>query len=451
MKTTQRRPSPRSFWSAAGIWLALFGVEVSALWRGESIMLLGLDARRVVAAVALSWLLAAVFDLLAIRRREAPIVRRQLPRSLSLKVWSEVDLEIRSTSPLGANAELVDGAPREAELEGLPVRLSANASGLQRARYSVRPLARGDAVFTRAVLRADSPFRMWRYTALVGDETMVRVFPNFAATTRFDELVTSARTREVGIKRWRRRGEGLEFHQLRDYRAGDTIRQVDWKATSRKRELISREYEEERDQRIVFLMDCSRRMRTKDGEVSHFDHGLNAMILLAHVALKGGDAVGLLCFGEERRWMPPAKGAASVNRLLHEVYDLEPSTIGVDFRGAAEELVRRQRRRSMAIILTHLRPEDLVDLLPALRLMRKTHYVLVIDLRQRELDDLMAEDPKGLEDAFAAMGAWRSDLARREVHERLRSEGFSPLDVSPEQLGPALVSRYFEAKQGGVL
>jgi uncharacterized protein (DUF58 family) len=426
-------------------------VEVLSLWRGEPVMIARLDARVVVGALGLLWLMTGVMDAFAIRRLAAPTIRRVLPLSLSLKAWSEVVIEIRSSMPLGEGAELIDGIPTEAEFEGLPLRLIGGTAEKQRGRYRLKPLARGDACFARPTLRAESPFRFWRYTARLGDEANVRVFPNFAATSRFDELVTSARTREVGIKCRQRRGEGLEFHQLREYRAGDTIRQIDWKATSRKRELISREYEDERDQRIVFMMDCSRRMRTKDGEVSHFDHSLNAMILLAHVALKGGDAVGLLSFGEDRRWVPPCKGAASVNRLLHQVYDLEPTTLGVDFRGAAEELVRLQRRRSMVVLLTHLRREDLVDLLPAIRLMRRKHYVLVVDLRQLELDELLACDPGNLADAFTAMGAWRNDIERREVHEHLRSEGVLSLDATPEQLGPALVSRYYEVKKAGAL
>ena len=60
----------------------------------------------------------------------------------------------------------------------------------------------------------------------------------------------------------------------------------------RRQELVSREYQDERDQRVIFLLDCSRRMRTKDGDLSHFDHSLNAMILLSHVALRGGDVHG---------------------------------------------------------------------------------------------------------------------------------------------------------------
>lgn len=374
-----------------------------------------------------------------------------MPRSLSLETWSEIGLEIRLPESLGEGALLVDGVPRQVEVEGLPMEILPDSTDRQRGVYRVKPLARGDLRFERARLRAASPLGLWRYTAFIGEEASVRVYPNFAAMARFDELVQMARTREVGVKRARRRGEGLEFHQLREYRAGDTIRQIDWKATSRKRGLISREYEAEHDQRIVFLIDSSRRMRMKDGDLSHFDHSLNAMILLAHVALKGGDAVGLLSFGEERRWMPPAKGSATVNELLHRVYDLEPTTLGVDFRGAAEELGRRQRRRSMVILMTHLRMEDVPDLSPALRLLRRRHFVLVVDLRPGEIDDVLATDPADLDAAFTAMGAWDRDLERRDLHERLRSEGIHTLDVRPQSLGPALVSRYYGAKLGGAL
>ena len=333
----------------------------------------------------------------------------------------------------------------------MPIALETGEAGIQRAVYRIRPLSRGDAVFSEAVLLASSPAGIWRYTAPIGERATTRVYPNFAAISRFDELVHAARTRDTGVKRVRRRGEGLEFHQLREYRAGDALRQVDWKATSRKRELISREYEAEHDQRVVFVIDCSRRMRAKDGDLSHFDHSLNAMILLAHVALKGGDAVGLMSFGVEQRWLPPAKGAATVHRLLHGVYDLEPTTLGTDYRGVAEELSRLQRRRSMVILLTQLHEEDVDELLPAVRMLRRRHFVLVADLRSALVDELLARDPRDLGETFASMSAWQQRLDRRELHERLRGEGVRALDVSPQGLGPALVSSYYEAKHGGTL
>ncbi|CAM9450972.1 unnamed protein product, partial [Discosporangium mesarthrocarpum] len=451
LQTTQRRPSPAALVAGGVLWSLALVVEGVGLYQGEPLVLGIVAARTFVLAVALLAGVTALVDLVLLQRVEVPGFRRALPRSLSLEAWSDVGVELRMQGFTGAGVELIDGVPDSVEIAGLPLTLDPARGETQRAVYRVRPLSRGDALFEAATLRALSPLGLWRYTTRLGEAESIRVYPNFAATTRFDELVQAARTRDVGIKRQRLRGEGLEFHQLREYRAGDSIRQIDWKATSRKRELISREYEAEHDQRIVFLLDCSRRMRAKDGDLSHFDHGLNAMILLAHVALKGGDAVGLLSFGEERRWTPPAKGAATVSQLLHRVYDLEPTTLGVDFRGAAEELGQRQRRRSMVILLTQLRPEDEADVLPALKLLRRRHFVLVADLHPVELDERLARDPEDLEEAFTALGAWDALLDRRAMHDRLRAEGLRTLDVSPATLGPALVSRYLEAKRGGGL
>ena len=451
MKTDQRRPSRRALRIAAAIWALGFAIESIGPWQGAAPALAGVALRPVVIAFALVLGVAALLDLVALARVEAPRLRRVLPRSLSLEAWSEVGVELVGASFVGRNAEWLDGVPDRAEVEGLPLRVDFGGGASVRGSYRVRPLARGDAVFAPSTLCADSPLGLWRYTTRLGEAAPVRVFPNFAAIARFDELVHAARSRETGIRRQRRRGEGLDFHQLREYRPGDSIRQIDWKATSRKRELISREYEAEQDQRIVFLLDCSRRMRSQDGALSHFDHGLNAMILLAHVALKGGDAVGLLSFGEERRWVPPSKGAATVHRLLERAYDLEPTTLGTDFLGAAEELGRRQTRRAMVILLTHLRPEDESELLPALAALRRRHVVLVADLRPVEIDERLETDPENLGEAFAALGAWDARRARRALHDRLRIAGARTLDVAPSGLGPALVSGYLEVKQGGGL
>ena len=98
----------------------------------------------------------------------------------------------------------------------------------------------------------------------------------------------------VGAHLRRRRGEGTEFQQLREYRLGDSLRQIDWKATQRARKLISRDYQDERNQQVMLLVDTGRRMLARDDGLSHFDHVLNAALLVAYIALRQGDVVGLL-------------------------------------------------------------------------------------------------------------------------------------------------------------
>ena len=116
------------------------------------------------------------------------------------------------------------------------------------------------------------------------------------------------------------------------------MRQIDWKATSRIRKLISREYQDQRDQQVFFLIDCGRRMTAKDGELSHFDHALNSVLLLAYVALRQGDAVGLMTFGGAPRYVAARKGAGMVNVVLNALYDLQPGMSSPDYANAATDL-----------------------------------------------------------------------------------------------------------------
>jgi uncharacterized protein (DUF58 family) len=453
----QRRPSPRLVRVVAAL--------VGLAFLGELSILLGLPGSGLISSPVGSapllrqlWLsgsllvlITSLLDAWSISRMPAVTVRRTLPRSLALQDWADVKIEVECEASIPGTLRIHDDHPDSAEVEGLPVELPARARLIARSHYRLRPMRRGDARFGRPTLQSRSPLGLWNFTSFCGETASVRVYPNFAAVARFDSLMQDRHTSQVGIRKQQRRGEGLEFHQLRGYRQGDSTRQIDWKATSRRQELVSREYQDERDQRVIFLLDCSRRMRTKDGDLSHFDHSLNAMILLSHVALRGGDAVGLMSFGEEMRWLPTVKGIRSVNRILNTVYDLEATTLGNDFRGAARELCARQPRRSLVILLTHLRDEDLEDLLPGVQLLKRKHLVLVVNLREARLDEVLQHDAKGFDEAVRAIGAWQHQIDRSRVQDHIERHGTLTLDVTPSQLPARLINSYYAIKRSGEL
>ncbi len=126
------------------------------------------------------------------------------------------------------------------------------------------------------------------------------------------------------------------------------------------------------------MLDCGHRMMAKDDDLSHFDHTLNALLLLSYVALRQGDAVGLMTFsGEDQRWFSPRKGQHNVQNILNTVYDLQPSTSSPDYSKAATDLLIRHKKRALVIILTNTRDEDSDDLLPAINILKKRHLVLL--------------------------------------------------------------------------
>jgi uncharacterized protein (DUF58 family) len=424
----------------AGLWLAL--AVAAALEPALQTAWLGVGA-----ALAL----AALYDAALLRRLGPFELARDVPSALSAGVDHEVKLSLVNRGAMHARVRLFDHFPGDADVRGLPRALELAPGEHGSLAYRLRPLVRGRRRFGQAELAVRSPFGLWRRKLRVGPEQELRVFPNFRAISRYELLAAANRTGALGIRVRPRRGEGLAFHQLREYRPGDTLRQIDWKATARLHRAVSREYEEERDQRIVFLLDCGRKMHSRDEALSHFDRALDAVLLLTHVALRQGDAVGLQTFSGEHRYLAPRKGTQQLTRVMNAVYDLESSTLASDYLAAAERLAAVLHKRALVVVVSNLRDEDHEDLLAAARLLGQRHLVLVASMKERALAQALAAPVRDLDSALTTAATHQYLEARRLAHERLRKEGVLALDAEPQQLAVALVNGYFDVKRSGVL
>src|SRR4029453_16669489 len=142
------------------------------------------------------------------------------------------------------------------------------------------------------------------------------------------------------------------------------------------------------------------------------------VLLLAYVALRQGDAAGLMTFADsEPRFVPPPharatphpvmntahdprKPPAPPNAFMNPLYDAQPTRRPPDYHAAAVELSRRLKRRSLVIVLSNLRDEDEETLFPARALLERKHLVLFANLRESALDRVRTEPVKDLEDAL---------------------------------------------------
>ena len=290
-----------------------------------------------------SWALAAVvialpalWDLWRQSRRPSPQVQRELPEALALGVPRG------GAAPAGRaiddGAGVRPGARRLAAGSAAAARAPAGRYGVHPAHH-LQPLQRGHFRFegcTCACVRRGACGGSNARAALE-----VRVYPNFVPLTRFALFSADQASRLVGAHVKRRRGEGTDFHQMREYRIGDSLRQLDWKATARARKLISREYQDEKNQQLLLMLDSGRRMLASEGGLSHFDHALNASLVVAYLALRQGDALPAAC-----RWrtplVAPQRGMGTVEHLRAS-YDLQPRAVATDYLAAATEVSLRQR------------------------------------------------------------------------------------------------------------
>ena len=134
------------------------------------------------------------------------------------------------------------------------------------------PTRRGEVTFAPADVRVRSRWGCCELLERLGDSDVRRVYPDFAQVARYAWLAGDRRLQEIGIKTYQQRGEGTDFKQLSEYRVGDPVRHIDWRATLRLGKPIVREFQDERDQCVMLLVDCGRRMRADDRQPAHRHH-----------------------------------------------------------------------------------------------------------------------------------------------------------------------------------
>jgi uncharacterized protein (DUF58 family) len=429
------RPS-RSALIAAALWLAL-GCA-AALWpalrplfvfSGASLALLGLA------------------DALALWRYPRPTLERKLPPTLALGERYDIALTLRA--PRHLRCLLHDRPPHTGRAEGLPARLCAAPDRSVRVTYQFRPLSRGRLVFGQPSLELTGPLGLVERELFLGESQSVPVYPNFRRVAAY--VAPGEESLYRGIHLQRRRGQGMEFYQLREYREGDSPRQIDWKSVARRQQLISREYRSEQNQNVIFLVDCGRRMRAHDGALSLLDQALDALLLLSYVALRQGDSVGLLSFGGSARWLAPVRGSGGLSRVLDSIYDLESSAEPSDFEAAVALLAARQRRRALVVLITNLGDDDLTTLRESLLPLRGKHLVLIASLRDPELSAQLRQEPRSEQEALRTLSVLAYLDARHKARLALVAAGVATLESEPAALPQQLIERYLRIKRAGNL
>jgi uncharacterized protein (DUF58 family) len=428
----------------------------SMLWVAGSIFLLSIPAA-FWPALSFFWLICAAavtggifIDAALTLRLKPPAVTRQINNSIAINNWNNVRLTIHNQQRVVLSFYLKDSLPENCQSEQKATIIALAPNQALEITYHLKALVRGNIQFNNAAVRLISPLRLWLRQFNLALPQTVRCYPDFTPITQL-ALETSITQANIGLHLYRKRGEGTDFEALREYRSGDSLRQIDWKATTRFGKVISREYRDERNQRIFIMLDAGRRMGSKTDELCHFDHALNAALLLSYVSLRYGDSVGLMSFGGDDRYLPPRHAAPTINKILHEIYDLQPTLSASDFEKAAQSVMQRERKRSLIVLFTNLRDEDEQNLVAAVKLLKTKHLVLVASLREAELDNARAINVSDTDSALLKASASEYMAQRNKVLTRLNKAGVMCIDVQPQHLAIESVNHYLQIKAAGKL
>jgi uncharacterized protein (DUF58 family) len=402
------------------------------------------------AGVSLNFLIfgLALLDLLISPSLHRIDVHRETSEVMSVGARNAVRVWLTNSNRSNVTVEFQDEPPQPCATDGLPFVITLAPLKARYRVYYVEPHHRGPTRYGSIFLRCRSRMSLWTFFDRRPAEVQVKVYPDIQAVHGIELLARRNRLAETGLKLSLLRGRGTEFDRLREYRREDEFRHIDWKATARQRQVISREYVVERNQNILIVLDCGRSMCNELGGISHLDRALNAAIVLGYIALRQGDNVGFLAFSNRaERWVRPVRGAGAIQTIIRHTYDIQPRYEVSDYSLMVEELRRRFRKRSLVVLLTHALDElHLGAITRHVRELRSPHLVLASFLRNVPLYERMHAIPTSDIDAFQiAAAAEMVHTQTRQIAE-LGHSGLLVLDTLPEELSADLISRYLEIK-----
>ena len=231
------------------------------------------------------------------------------------------------------------------------------------------------------------------------------------------------------------RGRGMSFSEVREYRAGDDVRDIDWNVTARSSKPHIKIYEEERELTMMLLVDVSDSRSFGTTERLKKNVITEIAAVLAFSAAQNNDKVGCIFFSDKvEKFIPPKKGRSHILTIIRELIKFRPESKRTAISEAVRYLTNVNKKRCTTFILSDFMnsPRDAAALEDSLKIAGSKHDLVGIrvwDRREAELPDVGIVE---LEDAETGRKVW-VDTSSRRVREHY-AESWTQRDAAITEL-----------------
>ncbi|TDS14594.1 DUF58 domain-containing protein [Sphingobacterium paludis] len=380
------------------------------------------------------------------------VIARDYPEKLSNGDENEMGIIVQSFYPLKVGIRVLEEFPAQLQLRDISFALPLAARQTKRLRYTIRPTSRGVYTFTRCHVLVHHVGLFERKFTLQDPQT-ISCYPSFIQMRKYQLLATTDRLVELGIKRVRKIGATLEFDHIRSYVRGDEFRHVNWKATAKHKKLQVNQYQEERSQPIYALIDCGRVMRMPFQGLTLLDYAINSTLVLANAAIIKQDRAGMLTFSKDVGNHVSAEKRNNQMRIISEkLYGIETDFQESEFGNLYAFCNRHINKRSLLMLYTNFETVDaLARQMPYLRMLAKTHIVVVVVFKNTELIAMSNAGGAKLIDVYNQVIAEKFVYEKNLVIQELNRQGIQTIYTAPEDLTINAINKYLEIKARGLL
>lgn len=215
------------------------------------------------------------------------------------------------------------------------------------------------------------------------------------------------------------KGRGMAFSEVREYRYGDDMRDIDWNVTARYNRPYIKIFEEERELTVMLMIDMSESLGFGSRTLLKRDMVAEIAATLAFSAIQNNDKIGVIFFTDKvEKFIPPQKGRKHILFIIREILGFTPESNGTDLNMALRYMTNAIKKRSTAFLISDFIDAD--DYQKAMQIASRKHDLVAIQV----YDQLsMALQPVGLMKVWdpETGGEQWIDSSSKRVQEQYRS------------------------------
>lgn len=380
-------------------------------------------------------------------------VERNMQRILNLGDSNPIQLLIHNQTNQPIHLLFYEGYPVELQKRNSSKSLFIAPGSHREIKYDFVPKKRGDYEFGDALVFISSILMLCQRKMQLPLKQVVQVYPSILQMKQFELKVFHQQTRAIGIKKIRRIGHNNEFEQIKNYVQGDDVRTVNWKATSKRSELMVNQYQEERSQNIYSIIDKSRNMQMEFDGMTMLDYSINSALVFTNIALKKGDKAGLITFSDKMGVQLPAeRNASQLRRILNLLYNQKTHFKESSFELLYDSIHQTVKTRSLLMLYTNFESEFAMRrAIPMLKRINQKHVLVVVIFQNNELEDLAFQRIDNVENIYQSAVAEKLITNKINIAREMKQHGIQTLLTRPEDLSIATINKYLELKAKGVI
>jgi uncharacterized protein (DUF58 family) len=395
-----------------------------------------------------------LIDIILLYNRSIKIdIRREAASVMSLGDENEITIHLLNRSGMLLNAELIEELPEQLQVRNFSRQIQLSPNVPQKQNYSVRPVARGEYLFGETHLFISSTVGLVRRRISSKEPMALPVYPSIIQMKKY-EIKTFARTAtEFGVKKVRRIGHSYEFEHIKQYIRGDDYRSINWRATSRRAQLMVNQYEDEKSQQVYCVIDKSRIMHMPFHGLSLFDYAVNTALVISNIVLGKQDKAGLITFAETPKALVKAeRSRLQLKKIMDTLYKEKEGAVEANYESLYMNIQKFVTGRCLMFLFTNFESTyALHRVLPQLRKLNDKHLLVVVFFENIEVSTQTSSAVDTLEDIYTQVTAEHYTLTKIQLAQELKQHGIISILTRPEHLTVSSINKYLELKSRGMI